>query len=592
MSDMASTVIQCDMNRRRCERENPDQLCGMIRRKAIPSIRQICICSPVDTAIICMASEQNGEVIDQSTYRPPLLQRRQVVIALSGAMLALFLGSLDQTVVGTAMPKIVSDLGGFTRYTWITTSYIVAATIAVPITGKLSDMYGRKLFYIIGLALFTLGSLFCGLSQDMMQIIAFRGLQGIGAGIIMANAFIVIGDLFPPSERGKYQGLTAGVFGVAAAVGPTLGGFITDSLSWEWVFLINVPLGIPLIILFMFYLPGMERGYSKHRVDYPGVVALILTVMPAMLALSWAGVDYPWISPLIIGMFLFSAAMAVVFILIERRSDEPILPLWIFTNRIVLVSISIIALTGAVMYGGIVFIPLFFQGVLGVSATATGGLVTPLLLAVVGGSLISGQVLSRAGGHYRRQGLVGLAIMALGIGLLSTLNAESHNSEAVIYITLTGLGLGITYPLYTIAVQNAVPYAVMGVATSSATFFRNIGGALGLAILGSVMNNRFATEFLNRISPEAEAVISPEPLHSLIHNPQALLNTESQAQLKDIYDQSGPAGAGLYEQMFQSLRQALDSTVMEVFLTGLVVVLIAWAVNLFLVEIPLRKHHV
>jgi EmrB/QacA subfamily drug resistance transporter len=425
----------------------------------------------------------------------------------------------------------------------------------------------------------------------MTQIIIFRAVQGLGAGILLANAFIVIGDLFPPSERGKYQGLTAGVFGIAAVIGPTLGGFITDTLSWNWVFFINIPLGILFLALFTIFLPDVRPFDLKRRVDYAGVITLVLTVVPMMLALSWAGVDYPWISAPIIGTFAFSVVMATLFVAIERRSEEPLVPLWIFRNRIVALSAVIIALTGMAMYGGIIYIPLFCQGVLGLSATTSGGFVTPLLIAVVVGSLASGQVLSRAGGHYRIQGIVGLTVMAAGVALLSSMTIETSHPTAIVYITIIGLGLGIIFPLYTIAVQNAVPYSVMGVATSSTTFFRSVGGALGLAIAGSVMNNRFPNDFINRLAPAAREAISPEPLNSLAYNPQALLSAEKQAELKEIYDGLGAGGEGLYDQMFQSLKLALESSLVDIFLIGLGIVILAWVVNWFIREIPLRKQH-
>ncbi len=506
-------------------------------------------------------------------------------------MLALFLGALDQTIVGTAMPRIITDLGGFTQYTWVTTAYIIASTITVPVTGKLTDMYGRKWFYVAGLIIFIVGSLLSGLSQTMTQIIIFRGLQGMGAGVMTANAFIVIGDLFPPSERGKYQGLMAGVFGIASVIGPILGGFITDTLSWHWVFFVNIPFGILIIGLFLRFFPNVRPDNLKHKVDYAGVVALILAVVPAMLALSWAGVEYPWFSAPIIGIFLFSVAMAALFVIIEGRAEEPIMPLWIFKNRIVSVSSVVIFTTGIGMFGGIIFVPLFFQGVLGLSATASGSFLMPMMLGVVGGALISGQALSRTGGHYRLQGIFGLAVMAAGMGLLSTMTVETSYARAVFYIIVTGFGLGTTFPLYTIAVQNAVPYTVMGIATSTTVFFRSIGGAFGLAIFGSVMNNRFASELLSGIPPAAKEVISPEPLDSLARNPQALLNPEAAAQLRSVFEPLGQQGVFLFEQVIESLKLALSSAITQVFFIGLMVVIVAWVVNLFIKEIPLRKTH-
>lgn len=520
------------------------------------------------------------------------LPRQQVIITTAGVLLAMFLSSLDQTVVGTAMPKIIADLGGFAHYTWVTTAYVITSTIAMPITGKLTDMYGRKWFYTAGIAIFIVGSLLSGLSQTMTQLILFRGFQGIGAGIMMANAFIVIGDLFPPAERGKYQGMVSAVFGLSSVIGPTLGGFVTDSLSWHWVFYINIPLGILVTVLFIFFFPNLKPENMKPQIDYLGIVTLVLAVVPTMLALSWGGVDYPWVSTTIIGMFTFSTLMAALFLIIESKSEEPIIPLGIFRNHIVAVSIIVVFFSGFFLIGGAIFIPLFFQGVLGVTATTSGSLLTPMMLGVVVGSFTSGQVLSRAGGHYRLQGMVGLAIMALGVGLLSRMTVETSYMRAVVNIILLGFGLGVTMPLYIIAIQNAVPYAVMGIATSSTAFFRSIGGAVGLAIFGSIMNNRFASEFNSGLSQEIKTVIPSEQLTSLAHNPEALLSNEAQAQLQGFFDNLGPHGTALFEQLLQLLRQALDSALVEVFLIGFFIVIVAWIINLFLKEIPLRKQHV
>jgi EmrB/QacA subfamily drug resistance transporter len=514
-----------------------------------------------------------------------------VVVTLGGVMLAMFLSSLDQTVVSTAMPRIISDLGGFSHYTWVTTAYIIASAVTIPIIGKLIDMYGRKKFYISGLVVFVFASFLCGLSNTMMQIIIFRGVQGIGAGIMMANAFTVIGDLFPPSERGKYQGFMSGVFGLSSIIGPTLGGYITDTLSWHWVFFINIPLGVVLIFLFIFFFPDFRPDNLKHNVDYPGLATLILTVIPAMLALSWGGVEYPWSSPQIIGMFSFSSVMLALFLKIESRSREPIIPLSLFKNRIVAISEIVIFFTGIGMFSGIIFVPLFFQGVLGVTATTSGSFLTPMMLGMVIGSVISGQFLSRAGGHYRIQGAIGIAIMGLGLALLSRMTVETSYTNAVIKIVVAGFGLGITMPLYTIAVQNAVPYNLLGVATSSTAFFRSIGGSVGLAILGSVMNNQFASNLMSRLPDAVKGVLPSDMLASLAHNPQALVSLEAQAQLQDFLAQMGPQGPAIFEEILQALRQALDSALSEVFLVGFFILVLAFIVNLFIKEIPLRKQH-
>lgn len=518
------------------------------------------------------------------------LPRKQIMITFVGVMLAMFLSSLDQTVVGTAMPRIISDLGGFSHYTWVTSIYIIASAVAIPITGKLTDMYGRKFFYLGGLIIFVLASLFCGLSNTMAQIIIFRGVQGIGAGIMMANAFTVIGDIFPPAERGKYQGFMSGVFGLSSIIGPTLGGYVTDSLSWHWVFFINIPLGLLIIFLFIFFFPNFRPDKLKHNIDYPGLTLLILTVVPAMLALSWGGVEYAWGSWQIVGMFVFSAVMLALFIFAESRSREPIIPLSLFKNRIVAISELVIFFTAFGMFGGIIFIPLFFQGVLGATATTSGNFLTPMMLGMVAGSLISGQLLSRAGGHYKLQGAIGIGIMGLGLFLLSRMTPETTYSSAVLNIIATGFGLGITMPLYTIAVQNAVPYNVLGVATSSTAFFRSIGGSVGLAVFGSVMNNRFALELTNKLPDFVKAMIPAGQLDALAKNPQALMSPEAQAQLQGILSQAGQ-GSEFFPQVLQALREALGSALSQVFLFALFAVVIAFLVNFFIKEIALRKQH-
>jgi EmrB/QacA subfamily drug resistance transporter len=520
------------------------------------------------------------------------LPRRQVIVTLVGVLLAMFLGSLDQTIVGTAMPRIIADLGGFAHYTWVTTAYLVTSTVVLPITGKLTDMYGRKHFYTAGITVFILGSLLSGLSQTMTQIIIFRGLQGIGAGIMMANAFIVIGDLFPPAERGKYQGLISAVFGISAIIGPTLGGFITDAFSWHWVFYINIPLGIGIIILFIFFFPNFRLGNLKHRIDYAGITALVVAIVPLLLALSWGGTEYPWASAPVIGMFALSAVAIILLPIIESRSDEPIIPLAIFRNPVVAVSIPIIFFTGFTMFGGIIFIPLYFQGVLGLSATASGSFLTPMMLGQVAGSFGSGQLLSRAGGHYRRQGALGLVTMALGLALLSRITPETSYAIAIVDIILVGFGLGVTLPLYTIAVQNAVSYNVLGAATSAVPFFRSMGGAVGLAIFGSVMTNRFASDFAAKLPETIKAVIPPQLLSSVTHSAQALLSFQVQDQLKALFSQFGQQGATFYEQTLQVLREALNSALKEIFIIALIVTILTFIINLFLKEIPLRKQHV
>jgi EmrB/QacA subfamily drug resistance transporter len=532
-----------------------------------------------------------SQQIQVAAAYPGALPRKQVILTLAGVLLAMFLSSLDQTVVSTAMPRIVSDLGGFSQYTWITTAYMITSAISVPIVGKLTDIYGRKIFYIAGIIIFIVGSVLCGLSNTILQIIIYRGFQGIGAGIMMANAFTAIGDLFPPAVRGKYQGLTSAVFGLSSVVGPVLGGVITDTLSWHWVFFINVPLGLAVIVVFALFFPNTRLDNLKHSIDYPGAALLILAVVPTLLALTWGGVEYAWGSPEIIGMFAMTAVAAVFFVLREKHSQEPIVPLSLFKDRIVAISQVMSFLTSFAMFGSIIFVPLFFQGVLGATATASGSFLTPMMLGMVTGSFISGQFLSRAGGHYRIQGAIGVAILVAGFFLLSRMTVTTSYVSAVRNIVLTGFGMGITIPLYVISVQNAVSYRLLGAVTAATVFMRSIGGTVGLAIFGSVMNNRFASEIGARITPEIRAAVPASQLDSLLHNPQALVSPEAQSQLLEMFGKLGPEGTNLLNDIIQVLRQSLNAAISHVFLYALAIMVLAFIINLFIREIPLRAHY-
>jgi len=383
-----------------------------------------------------------------------------------------------------------------------------------------------------------------------------------------------------------------GIMGLSSVIGPTLGGFITDVLSWHWVFWVNIPLGISVVILIFFFFPDIRTEDLKRRVDFPGVVTLILALVPAMLALSWGGVDQPWISAPILGLLAFSVVMAILFLIIETRTAEPLIPLSLYKNKIFKISQVIIFLMGMGMFGSLIFIPLFFQGVLGASATISGSFLTPMMLGLVLGSFISGQFLSRAGGHYRIQGMIGLLTMAVGMGLLSRMTFQTSFTVAVINIVLTGVGIGIIMPCYTIAVQNTVPYQVLGVATSLVVFARSIGGTLGLAIFGAVLNNRFHSYFILHLPPALKGIITPKQIFLLTHNPQVLVSPKAQMKLKALFDGFGGQGAAVYQQLLLSLRQALAFAISQVFSMAFFLIVFAFIVSLFIKEVPLRKQHV
>lgn len=530
----------------------------------------------------------NTDVDSTGQPDPAPLPRRHIVLTMGGLMLAMFLASLDQTIVSTAMPRIVADLGGFDRFTWVTTAYLVASTTVVPIAGRLSDLYGRKSFFLGGICIFLVGSVLAGLSQSMNQLIAFRAIQGIGGGCIMAMSLTTIGDLFSPAERGKYQGIVAGVFGLSSIIGPTLGGFITDTLSWNWVFYVNLPVGLPVVALFIRFFPNIRPVERSHRLDYAGMVLLALIVVPLLIGLSLGGIQYDWLSPQIIGILAFAVVMILVFVAVERRASDPIMPLSIYSNRTVSVSLVAVFLTGFGMFGSIIFIPLFFQGVLGASATSSGSFLTPMMLGMVVAAGLSGQTLSRLGGHYRIQGLVGIVVMGVGTLLLSRMTADTPFGQAVVGIVITGIGLGITFPSFTIAVQNAIPPNLLGAATSATQFYRSVGGALGLAVLGSYMANRFATGLDDALPPPIRQALPPDQLAEMSNNPQALVNPEALDQLQAGFADRGPQGAAMVEQLLTALRETLASAIGDVFLVVTAGLAVSFAVTMFLKETPLR----
>jgi EmrB/QacA subfamily drug resistance transporter len=513
------------------------------------------------------------------------LPRRQVFITLAGVLMAMFLSSLDQTVVGTAMPQIIADLKGFEHYTWVATAYLLTATIMMPIVGRLTDMYGRKWFYIIGIVIFLVGSALCGISQNMTQLILFRGFQGVGAGIMMANAFIVIGDLFPPSERGKYQGLIVAVFGLSSIIGPLLGGFITDNISWHWIFYINLPLGVPVVLAFIRFFPDVRPLEKKHKLDYLGMAALVLCISPLIIGLSWAGSDYEWVSPQVIGALSVSAVMLIAFILVESRAAEPVMPLALFSSRTVVVAAIVRFCIGMGMFGVILFVPLFFQAVLGRSATYSGTLLMPQMLAMVVASTLSGQAVARLGGHYRIQAIIGLAIMAAGMFLLSFMDSGTSHAQAILAIVVTGIGMGIAMPLFVIAVQNDVPYRVMGVATSSTQFFQSIGQAVGLAVFGSMVASRFTANVMGN-EAITQLGLPPELVTQMTSNPEALMSEQARVILEST------VGSDLAGRFLVLVKDDLSVAITSVFAIGAFVIVVAFVTTWFLKQHPLKRSHV
>ncbi len=504
---------------------------------------------------------------------------------MAGAMLAIFLGSVSMNITSTAMPRIITDLGGFSQYTWVFTAYIITECVSLPLTGKLSDMYGRKWFLVAGMGIFVVSSFLCGISQSMTQLIAFRAFQGIGFGAITSLSFIIIADIFKPEDRGKYSGFMAAVLGVSTIIGPTLGGYLTDTLSWRWCFFIIIPIGVIVIGFFIFMFPRIQVNVTRHRVDYMGVVVLSLALTSMVLALNWGGAEYAWNSPVIIGLFIFMAAMFVLFFFVEKRAEEPIIPMDLFRNRVVVVSSVVSFFLGASFFPVTSFVPLYFQGVLGTSATQSGGLLTPMMLSSSITSIICGQILSRMG-RYRFISTAGFVIAVAGYFLLSRMTPETSYGVAIFNIVLIGIGVGFVFPVHVLAVQNTVSYTIMGTASSLISLLRPLGGVLGLALVGTILNNTFASSFVKNLPEGVKNLITPEQLAGIVDNPQILINPEASAELEKAFTAAGPQGQELFNQTVSVLQSSLNTALMQVFTAFLILAIFATVANLFLTGIP------
>ena len=515
------------------------------------------------------------------------LARRDLVLTVIGLMLALLLAALDQTIVGTAMPRIIADLHGFEQYAWVTTAYLLTSTAVVPISGKLSDMYGRKLFLCGSAAGFVLASALCGLSQDMTQLIVFRGLQGVAGGVLTSTIFTVISQIFPPAERARFQGLFSGIFGLASIVGPLIGGYLTDNLSWRWVFYVNLPVGMLALTVLLRSFPNIKPVARERHIDFLGSGLLILGVVPMLLALSWGGNSYAWDSPMIIGLFLFSAVMLVVFGLVESRVIEPIIPLNLFKNRIVSVSIIAMMLMAAGMFGTILFIPLYIQGVIGTNATQSGTVLMPMMITMIGSSVLSGQIIGRTG-RYKLAGLFGMAVMAIGLYLLSQMGADADYATVVRNMIIVGLGMGPTMPVFTLASQNSVKVSELGVVTSLTQFARSMGSTIGVALFGSILTNQFTPAFHAALSEQVTSAVPPQVL-SQFDNPQVLLSPDVANALHDQILALGPQGGALFDALYSAIKVGLVAALHDVFLLGALMGVLGVITVLFLKELPLRK---
>jgi len=410
----------------------------------------------------------------------------RILAIYAGLMVALLLAALDQTIVATALPRVVSDLGGISQYSWVFTAYMLGSTVTVPLYGKLGDVHGRKPLFIVAIVIFLVGSALCGTAQNMWELVIFRAVQGVGAGGLFPLTLAMVGMIIPPRDRGRYQGLIGSVFAGASIIGPLVGGFIVDNASWRWIFYVNLPVGGLALAVILVTMPR-PPARREHSIDWLGAAVLAAGTTALLLGLVWGGNQYPWASSEVVGALSAAAVLLAVFAFVERRVPEPILPFDLLRNQTVASSVACMALVGAAMFGTISFVPLFVQGVIGTSATSSGVVLTPLILGAVTTSFISGQIVSRTG-RYRPNTLIGPVLLGAGMLLLWRMDVHTTNGEAARNMVIAGIGLGMMMQIFVLSVQNSVPRSAMGSATALTQFSRSIGATLGVTLMGVIIN--------------------------------------------------------------------------------------------------------
>ena len=488
------------------------------------------------------------------------LSHRQILVVMGGLTTGMFLAGLDQSIVSTALPRITSDLGGLDKLSWVVTAYLLSSTASTPLWGKVSDLYGRRPMFQLAIVVFLLGSLLSGLSTSIEQLIAFRAVQGLGGGGLMALALATIGDVVPPRERPRYQGFIAATFGVSSVVGPVLGGFFADGPGWQWIFFVNIPFGLVALVVTSAAL-RMPHVRREHSVDYLGAALVTGSVTALLLYTAWAGPEHGWRSPLALGLLVGGLVLAVLFVLAERRAAEPVIPLRLFANRTYRVANAFGFLIGATMFGLLVFIPVYLQVVKGLSPTDAGLGMVPLITGLFTASITGGRVITRTG-RYRWFPTYGAATVLIAITMFTTLDSGSPYWFAGLSMFVMGLGLGLTMPVLTIAVQNSVDRRDMGVATSSVQFFRQMGGSFGTALFGAILTTRLGVHLA-----DADAGVPPSRIEEVANNAEAI--------------------NALPEPAYSVVTAAFGDAVSEMFLAGIPIVVAAFVVGLFLQHIPL-----
>jgi EmrB/QacA subfamily drug resistance transporter len=514
-------------------------------------------------------AQLNGDApttVLETSEGPTKAEKRRLLIVLGALMMGMFLAALDQTIVSTALPTIAGDLHGLNHLSWVVTAYLLASTITMPLWGKLGDLYGRKMFFQSGIVIFLVGSMLSGLSHSMLELISFRAVQGVGAGGLMVGSQAVMGDLISPRERGRYMGMFGAVFGVSSIAGPLLGGLFTEHLSWRWVFYVNIPLGIVALFVVASVLQ-LPKHRTKHKVDYLGTALLGAGVTAVILLTTWGGTTYPWNSAPIWSLGAVTVAVITAFVYLERRVPEPLMPPSLFRSKVFNLASAVGFLVGLVMFGAMIYLPLYLQTVHGASPTSSG----LQLLPIIGGMLIafniSGQLTSRWG-RYKVFPIMGCALTTVGLTLLSTLQVNTPLLVSSCYMFVIGLGIGFVMQIIVVIVMNAAPQEYLGTATSSATFFRSIGGAFGVAIFGAIFNSRLFVELPKYLPATALKAMKAVSGNSIASNP---------AQIDAL---PAPIHHGFVEAFGHSLT--------FMFLVGVPFAIVAFVLCWLIPEVPLR----
>jgi EmrB/QacA subfamily drug resistance transporter len=533
-------------------------------------------------------------VMGEEEYHQQTFTKAERQATLAGVMIVFLLSAMDQTIVSTAMPKIVSQLQGLSLYAWVTTAYLLASTVMVPIYGKLGDLYGRKAILVTGVSIFTLGSVLCGMAGEfgafpllgggMVQLIVFRGLQGVGGGALFTGAFAVIADLYPPRERGKLGGLFGATFGLSSVLGPVIGGFFTDLgpthllgltiAGWRWVFYVNLPLSLIALFVLIYKMPVLTHRVPG-RVDFIGAILIVATFVPLLLALSWAGREYAWTSPLILGLFAGSALGLAAFLIAETLVENPILSLALFKNKVFATTNAAGFVTNMAFMGLVTFLPLYMQLGQGVAATISGLTLLPLMMGLIGSAAISGLLVTKTG-RYKPFLLGGVAMMVLGALLLSAVTPETKTLDVAWRVLVLGIGLGPIQSLFSLAVQNAVKPTQIGVATSASQFFRQIGSTIGVAVFGTVLTAQLA-----EAARTAAAKTPGAHVHALTLSDLEQMAVNSQA--------AAHAHPAVHAALDMTGRLVVTNAIRGVIFTALIVSVLGFVTTLLVPELPLRS---